>query len=533
MRMQASCLPVVHRGPAMLFNSIRWRIQAWHALLLVILLASFGWTAYQFTREQHLRRIDQELQQRLGLLSRVLRPNPAPFLRSPSGLSQTNAPRLSPNGPPFNRPPLGRLRPPPRPDLTTIREQMLEALQQAPASNAGQSNAFYFVFWREGSGLVRSPTAPDDPPKPAAGRTTPFTPGLTTNSSRGPAPRRPAPMIPPVSRTRGEWREIYRFDPNGDCLLVGRSMAPDLAEMQWLALCFIAAGLGVLGLGLAVGWWLASRAIRPIEDISATAAKIVAGDLSHRINAADTDSELGCLAGVLNSTFARLEAAFAHQARFTSDASHELRTPVSVILAQTQTALSRERAAGEYREALEACQRAAQRMRKLTESLLELARLDAGQEPVKLHPFDLSGVARDCIELVSPLAAERGIAIHSELPPIPCLGDAELFGQVATNLLTNAIQNNRPNGQVRVSAHAENGSVLFSVADTGVGIPAADLPHIFERFYRVDKIRSYVPGRTGLGLAICKAIIDAHSGAIEVTSQPGEGATFKVKLPLK
>src|SRR5205823_12651972 len=122
----------------------------------------------------------------------------------------------------------------------------------------------------------------------------------------------------------------------------------------------------------------ASRAIRPIDEISGTALKIAGGDLSQRIDAADTGSELGRLASVLNSTFARLEAAFAHQARFTSDASHELRTPLSVILSQTQTALSRERSEPEYREALEACQRAANRMRRLTESLLELARLDAG-----------------------------------------------------------------------------------------------------------------------------------------------------------
>ena len=166
-------------------------------------------------------------------------------------------------------------------------------------------------------------------------------------------------------------------------------MAPDLAAMRRLALWLTAAGAAVLLLGLAGGWWVATRAIRPIEAISATAVKIAGGDLSQRINAADTDSELGRLAGVLNSTFARLEAAFAQQARFTSDASHELRTPVSVILSQTQTALSRERTSPEYREALEACQRAARRMKTLTESLLELARLDAGQEPMKRERFDL------------------------------------------------------------------------------------------------------------------------------------------------
>jgi heavy metal sensor kinase len=313
--------------------------------------------------------------------------------------------------------------------------------------------------------------------------------------------------------------------------MVGRSMAADMAAMHRLALSLFAAGAGVLALGMAGGWWLATRAIQPIAEISATAGKIAAGDLSQRISAADTDSELGRLAAVLNSTFARLEAAFSQQARFTSDASHELRTPVSVILTQTQTALSRERQPAEYRQTLEACQRAAQRMRKLTESLLELARLDAGQEPLKREPFDLARVARESIELVSPLATERNVVLRSELPPTPCVGDADRMAQVATNLLTNAIQYNRAGGEVRITSSLDNGTALLTVADTGEGISADLLPHIFERFYRVDQSRSRKQGGTGLGLAICKAIIEAHGGAIEASSQPATGSCFTVRIP--
>ena len=339
--------------------------------------------------------------------------------------------------------------------------------------------------------------------------------------------------MPSESRTRGQWRELYRFLPHGECVLVGRSMAPDLAAMRRFALWLVAIGTSVLLLGLAGGWWLASRAIRPIEDISATALKIAAGDLSHRINVADTESELGRLAGVLNSTFARLEAAFAHQARFTADASHELRTPVSVIVTQTQTALSRERGAAEYREALEACQRAAKRMRSLTESLLQLARLDAGQEPMQRECFDLARVVHESVDLVRPLAAERRIELECDLVPVQCLGDAGRIGQVATNLLTNAIHFNRDRGRVRVAVRAEEGAAWLTVADTGVGIPAEDLPHIFERFFRVDKSRSRVQGSNGLGLAISKAIVDSQGGSISVSSQLDKGTTFSVKLPRK
>ncbi len=492
----------------MILKSIRWRLQAWHSIILVVVLAGFGVTAYQVARDNQLRRIDQELGQRLWPVFRPPPPDrPPPREAEPDGRREEHSPMERPPGERFRNPELWR-------------QRMRSVIEQAGALEGTQTNAFYYVLWTEdGSVLAHSPGAPKEVPAPEI-------PGL---GEPGPEPEK---RREPVVRTRGEYRELCVGLPHGDKILVGRSMAPDLAAMHRLALWLFMAGAGVLALGMAGGWWLASRAIRPIEEISATAQKIAAGDLSHRISATETESELGRLATVLNSTFARLEAAFAHQARFTADASHELRTPVSVILTQTQSALSRERSPVEYRETLQACQRAAQRMRKLTESLLELARLDAGQEPMKAERFDLSRVARDCVELVRPLAEERGIQLLCDLPHLECLGDPERIAQVATNLLTNAIHFNRPQGEVRVSASAENGTAALSVADTGEGIPAEDLPHIFERFYRVDKSRSRVQGRTGLGLAICKAIVEAHSGEITVASQPGAGSTFTIKLPV-
>src|SRR5204863_817205 len=128
-------------------------------------------------------------------------------------------------------------------------------------------------------------------------------------------------------------------------------------------------------------------------------------------------------------------------------------------------------------------------------------------------------------------AAERGITVHSDLAPAQCRGDAERIAQVVINLLTNAIHFNRDRGEVRVCARAEKGAAILTVSDAGPGIPAEDLPHIFERFYRVDKSRSGVQGRTGLGLAICKAIVDSHGGSLEVKSQPGKGCVFTVTLP--
>jgi len=291
-----------------------------------------------------------------------------------------------------------------------------------------------------------------------------------------------------------------------------------------------AVGGWILLVGLAGGWWFVSRALRPIKNISSAAVKISGGDLSQRINVAEAESELGQLAAVLNSTFARLESAFAQQKQFASDAAHELRTPVSVMLTQAQTALNRERTAPEYRETVEACQRAAQRMRRLIESLLALARLDAGQEVLKRLQFDFSKTISDCVEMVKPMAGERGVEIFTELSPLEITGDSERLAQVVTNLLTNAIQYNLPDGEVRVKLESQNGLAVLTVSDTGAGISSEDLPRVFERFYRADKSRS--TGGNGLGLAIARAIVEAHGGTIEAASEENAGTTFTVRLPI-
>jgi heavy metal sensor kinase len=348
------------------------------------------------------------------------------------------------------------------------------------------------------------------------------------------------PPSPPLVQIVREHREIWESVPSGASIRVGCSIAPKLKELRRNALNLTAVGGWILLVGLAGGWWFVSRAIKPIETISSTAVKISAGDLSQRINVAEAESELGQLASVLNSTFARLDAAFAQQKQFASDAAHELRTPVTVILTQTQTALNRERTAPEYRETVEACQRAAQRMRKLIGALLELARLDAGQEQMKRLRFDFSSVVNECVALIKPIAGERGVKIVSELAPVEITGDAERLAQVVTNLLTNAIQYNKPEGEVRVKLASQGGLAVLTVSDTGNGISPGDLPHVFKRFYRGDKsrtggttsLRFGAAGNAGLGLAIAKAIVEAHGGAIEVSSEENAGTTFAVRLPL-
>ena len=337
---------------------------------------------------------------------------------------------------------------------------------------------------------------------------------------------------PPAFRSRGTLRECFHNTPSGECLLVGRDIRGDLAENRRFAWLLIAAGGGVLLLGLAGGWWISTRALHPIADISAAAAEIADGNLAQRIHTTDTESELGQLAHNLNNTFTRLEASFARQAQFTADASHELRTPVAVVLTQTQSALARERTPEEYRESLAACQRAAQRMRGLIEGLLTLARLDSAGKPAALEPCDLACIAAETMDLLEGFAAEHGVQMERMLSPAFCAGDAGQLAQVVQNLVGNAISYNRPGGSVHVSVEAGRDSALLCIADTGIGIAPEDIPHVFERFHRGDKARSGAQGHFGLGLAITQAIVETHEGTIEVTSEPGKGSTFKVRLPL-
>lgn len=449
-------------------KSIRWRLQLWYGALLVSVLCGFGFTAFHFEKARQFRRMDDGLQLRISALVDALRAAPD----RGGDRQRTPVPRFSP----------------------------------AQAALFGDAAGHYFAIWmRNEKPAATSPNAPADIPKPGGSDA--------------------------VVRMRSDLRESFLFAAPVDCVLVGRSVAAEQADFRKLAATLVVIGCGVLAAGLVGGWWLATRAIRPVEDISATAEKIAAGDLSQRIGTTETDSELGRLASVLNSTFARLDAAFAQQARFTADAAHELRTPVAVILTQTQSALARERPAAEYRETLEACQRATQRMRRLIESLLELARLDAGQEPFHRGECDLSRIAADCIEIMRPLAQTRGIQIHAELPAATCRGDADRLTQVVMNLLSNAIEYNHDGGEVRLATKHSDGTATLTVSNTGCGIPAEDLPHIFERFHRADKARSGTAAHSGLGLAISKTIADAHGGTLDAVSEEGNGSTFKLRIP--
>jgi len=201
---------------------------------------------------------------------------------------------------------------------------------------------------------------------------------------------------------------------------------------------------------------------------------------------------------------------------------------------EAQTTLSRERSADEYRQSIEANLDTAQQIRRLVESLLELARLEATHDQERHTDFDLSEVARTCVEQVSPLAATHRVEVHCDTQTCIVHGDEEQIWRVITSLLSNAIQYNHEGGEVWIRARPVEGEARLSVTNTGPGIAAKDIPLVFDRFYRADKARSRAEGHSGLGLAISRAIVESHGGVISAQSDSRQGlTTVEVRLPVK
>ncbi len=289
----------------------------------------------------------------------------------------------------------------------------------------------------------------------------------------------------------------------------------------------------VLALSAVGGLFLANRALAPVATITATARQISAADLSQRLNLALPDDEIGQLAQTFDAMLARLEAAFLRERQLTSDVSHELRTPLGMLKTQLSLARSRPREAAALRQMMANMEGDVDRMTRLIEQLLTLARVEqkglAALTPLELGPL-LAGV----VEPLQRSAHERQVALTLSLPAqvkLPVQGQADPLRQVFTNLIDNALKYTPAGGQVSVSANRTWQEITVSVNDTGPGIPAEHLPHLFERFYRVDGARARDTGGFGLGLAISRSIVQAHGGSIAVDSQPERGTTFTVTLP--
>jgi heavy metal sensor kinase len=355
--------------------------------------------------------------------------------------------------------------------------------------------------------------------------------------------------LPRISETGA----VPRFDnlvANGEPLrfltqkvpVDGRSftvqVAAPLAELQqglrdalWLLVPLFVLMLLIASAG---GYFMSRRALEPVDRITQTARSISAENLSQRLAVPSTGDELERLSATLNDMIGRLEASFKRISRFTADASHELRTPLAVMRTTAEVALRHPGDGGEHRAALGAVVGEIERTTQLVDNLLLIAKADAGGAQLAKVPVDVAAAAEEARAQMSILARTKGIALEVRLPddPVVVIGDRDALRRLFSILLDNAIKYTAAGGVAEVAVSTNGAHAVGVVTDSGIGIPNDDLPHVFDRFYRVDRARTRELGGAGLGLAIARWIAESHGGEIGVASQVDRGSRFEVRLPL-
>jgi heavy metal sensor kinase len=294
----------------------------------------------------------------------------------------------------------------------------------------------------------------------------------------------------------------------------------------------------VLLTALVGGWLLARYFVQPVEAITRTAQEITAHNLGQRIPVRQVNDEITRLAETLNEMISRLEDSFKQIRQFTGDASHELRTPLAVLMGELEIALRSPKSTEEYQDVLTSALEEVHRLSQVVQNLLELSRADSGQVQIVRDMVNLSAMLDDIYEDAMILAEERAIRVeYRAMQNVVLCGDKVRLHEALLNVVDNAIKYTHAGGRIILALECEDDDeqgrrALVSVSDTGVGIPPDDIPHIFDRFYRVDKARSKDVGGHGLGLSIVKWIVEAHHGSIHVQSHVGKGTTFFIRIPL-
>ena len=460
----------------LILRSVRLRLTLWYTLLLAIILAAFSAGVYLTLRHNLYANLDDSIENRANVLLSIMR-------------YEEGQPTLA-----------GRV----------------------SSEDPNEGERFVRVFSDSG-GVTFDNSA-------AAGGV-PIDQRAVESALKGKSSTRSVSLADEGLRVRT--LPIERDGRISGVLEVGQSqddVADTLHTLLFIVGIAYPATLVVASLG---GVFLAGRALSPVDRMTRLARRISAEDLGQRLNLRSRDDEVGRLARTFDEMIARLDNAFRRQRQFTADASHELRTPLTAIKGQIDVALQRRRDPAAYRQALQVVNEEVDRMMRLLGSLLTLARADAGQIPLAFEAVSLPDVVDAAVEQVRPVASERGIDLQLvSSPAVTLRADEDLLLQLLLNLLDNAAKYTPAGGQVTVGWNVGAGQVELWVRDTGIGIASEHLPHLFDRFYRVDRARSRAEGGAGLGLAISRWIAEAHGGSISVESAPGRGSTFAVTLPI-
>ena len=376
-------------------------------------------------------------------------------------------------------------------------------------------------------------TAPSQPALPAT---------ITPPEATGPGPESAEYFTVPAQDGGGRYRVRVSLDGHdfgsGSMLVLALSLDDvdsTLNRLLLIELLVTAAVLVALG---ALGLWVVRLGLKPLREIETTAGAIAAGDLSQRVERADSETEVGRLGLALNTMLGQIESAFrAREAserrlrRFVADASHELRTPLAAVRAYAELfTRGADRRPDDLARAMTGIGRESERMSVLVDDLLLLARLDEGR-PLERGPVRLDDVVAEAVDAARTVEPERPVELDAESAVV--LGDRDRLRQIVDNLLGNVRAHTPPASPMRVSVGRENGHAVIEVADSGPGLTDEDLERVFERFYRADPSRARASGGVGLGLSIVAAVAKAHGGDVGASSEPGAGATFRITLPLK
>ncbi len=459
-------------GPAQL--SLRWRLTIWYLLTLGLILLLFAAFLYWQLRANLFDQLDASLQLMAA--------------RTGVGLNNDGS------------------------RLVFLRDQ-------APDAAAGGAGDLFGLYLTAADGTVwdRSDRAANLP-LPENPR-----PGLATQLVGDDAWRVFSQPLT-VAEVDGWLHVVADLDPVSDTL------------DRLLALMLIGGPLALALAGLG-GLFLASRALRPIDRVTQTAQAISASDLNRRIRYQGPADEVGRLAETFDTMLNRLQTAFERERRFTGDAAHELRTPLTALKGRIDVALSQSRQPRDYVVTLQEMQDQVDRLIRLSGDLLFMARLDQGRMARQSEPIDLPALLEAVVDQLRPLAAAKSIALVAAMPEeLTIHGDMDWLIRLFINLLDNAVKYTPEDGRISLDATLEESAAVIAITDTGPGIPAEHLPHLFERFYRVEGDRARTRrgnthGGAGLGLAIAHEIVRAHGGTLAVQSAPGSGATFIVRLP--
>lgn len=327
--------------------------------------------------------------------------------------------------------------------------------------------------------------------------------------------------------TKNGNRELVFYSKDKELVVLGSSLSDVNKQLAEIRKELFLIGISIMCISIVIGWFVSGEIVKPIDKIGKTAKEITQGEHHKRIELSDAPSELQTLAQALNNSFDHLQNIIDAQARFSADASHELRTPISVVIAQTQTALKKERTPEAYQKVLQACLRAGQRMKSMANSLLDLQQSSS----VCISNCNLQDLLANIYDEIKYLSEKHKINIKIPENSLILELDAEKIRQAIMNLVSNAIQHNPQGCSIWLVLKQQEEKTILQIIDNGIGIPSEALPHIFDRFYRIDKSRSRENGGAGLGLSIVKNIVKTHGATIEVSSTIYKGTTFTISFP--